>query len=515
MRNVTIRFIIVILLIVAAIYAIYPTIRLYTGGESLEKDEVASLQKKAIHLGLDLKGGMHLVLSVDKTNLSEEEAKGAVDRALEVIRNRIDQFGVFEPTIEKMSGDRIMIQLPGVDRERAINLIKQVALLEFKLVEDEKRTMDIMKSLDRYFQKQEKIQMRDTAFIEEIPFSEFFTPLSRGAFAIDIRDEDTVRKMLAQAESLIPGDVEFAFGLKQDFKGKPMRPVYLLKKAAELKGDAIRDATHGPWQGTDLNLMGSWIVELEFNRKAASRFAAITGANIGRQLAIVLDGVVQSAPEIRERIPQGRAMITGRFTPEEARDLAIVLKAGALPAPVRIIEERSVGPSLGRDSITKGLRASLLSAIFVVVFMMIYYSLSGLVANFALCLNILMLIGILSVFQGTLTMPGIAGVALTIAMSVDANILIFERIREELAIGKTVRTAIDQGYARAWLAIFDSNVTTIITGIVIYILGTGPIRGFALTLIIGLVANLLTAVFVTKAVFDYFTTRFEISKLRI
>jgi protein-export membrane protein SecD len=321
--------------------------------------------------------------------------------------------------------------------------------------------------------------------------------------------------MLQQADSVIPDDVEFAFGLKEETKGKSLRSLYLLKKAVELKGDAIRDAMHEPNQSGDLGYMGTWQITLEFNRKAANRFAAITGANIGRFLAIVLDGIVQAAPQIQQRIPQGRAVITGRFTVEEARDLAVVLRAGALPAPVKIIEERSVGPSLGRDSITKGIRASLIGAAVVILFMLIYYSLSGFVADFALFLNILILIGVLSVFQGTLTMPGIAGVALTIAMSVDANILIFERIREELRIGKTIRTAIDQGYNRAWLAIFDSNVTTIITALVIYILGTGPIRGFALTLIIGLVANLLTAVFVTRAVFDYVTSRFEMSKLRI
>ncbi|MEO0189633.1 MAG: protein translocase subunit SecD, partial [candidate division WOR-3 bacterium] len=232
-------------------------------------------------------------------------------------------------------------------------------------------------------------------------------------------------------------------------------------------------------------------------------------------LAIVLDDVVQSAPYIRERIPQGKAVITGNFKAEEARDLAIVLRAGALPAPLKVAEERSVGPSLGKDSITKGIRASLIGSLFVVIFMLVYYSLTGLVANFALVLNVILLVGALSAFGGTLTMPGIAGIALTIAMSVDANILIFERIKEELRLGKTVRTAISQGFSRAWLAIFDSNVTTIITGIVLYIFGTGPIRGFALTLIIGLIANLICAVFVTKTVLDYFTHRFEVTKLRI
>jgi len=289
----------------------------------------------------------------------------------------------------------------------------------------------------------------------------------------------------------------------------------VLKKKAELTGEVIRDAKHEPAQGQDLQHLGSWQVSIEFKREAARRFATLTGKNINKRLAIVLDGIVQSAPSIVQRIPHGKAMITGRFTAEQARDLAIILRAGALPAPLKIVEERTVGPSLGRDSIRSGIRAVLIAGALVLVFMLIYYSLSGFVADITLFLNLFFLIAILSAFRGSLTMPGIAGIALTIGMAVDANVLIFERIREELNIGKTTRTAIDQGFARAWITIFDSNVTTIIIGVILFIFGSGPIKGFALILTIGLVSNLFCAVFVSKIIFSYFTFKFDVRKLRI
>ncbi|MEO0226814.1 MAG: protein translocase subunit SecD [candidate division WOR-3 bacterium] len=504
MRNIGIRIGIVIVLLFIAIYTVYPSLKLYTAKE-LSKEEENSLLRRAIHLGLDLKGGMHLVLEVDTTGIKENPEK-LRDQALEIIKNRIDEFGVYEPTIERQSGARILVQLPGVDRERALSLIQRIAHLEFKLVADD-RAQDVIKAIDKFLQK------GDTLALSE-PFSSYILAVEND-MGIDVRDEDSVVAYLKEAEEMIPDDLEFLFGPKETYQGKEVKRIYLLKKDPEMTGETIKDATHTPYQGTELQYTGSWIVELEFKREAARRFATITGKNIGKRLAIVLDNIVQSAPYIRERIPQGRAMISGNFRAEEARDLAIVLRAGALPAPLRVIEERSVGPSLGKDSITMGIRASLIGAAFVILFMLIYYSLTGLVANFALLLNVLLLIGVISAFGGTLTVPGIAGIALTVAMSVDANILIFERIREELHLGKTVRTAIDQGFNRAWLAIFDSNVTTIITGVVLYIFGTGPIRGFALTLIIGLVANLVCAVFVTKAILDYFTLKFEVTKLRI
>lgn len=503
MKNIGLKLTIVIILIFVGLYTLYPSFRLYTS-KDLSQAEENNLMKRAIHLGLDLKGGMHLVLEVDTAGFKEKPSD-LRDRALEIVKNRIDEFGVFEPTIEKQGNSRILVQLPGVDRERALNIIRKVAHLEFKLVSD--KAQDVIKSIDKYLAKGDT-----SGFVE--PFTSYLFGVE-GDIGFDVRDEDSLKVVIDQAKSVIPDELQFYFGTKETYQGKEVKRLYLLKKEPELTGETIRDATHRPYQGTELQYTGAWMIDLEFKREAARQFASVTGRNVGRRLAIVLDDVVQSAPYIRERIPQGKAVISGNFKADEARDLAIVLRAGALPAPLKIAEERSVGPSLGKDSITSGVRASLLGALFVVIFMLVYYSLTGLVANFALVLNVILLIGVLSAFGGTLTMPGIAGIALTIAMSVDANVLIFERIREELRIGKSVLTAIDQGFSRAWLAIFDSNVTTIITGIVLYIFGTGPIRGFALTLIIGLIANLICAVFVTKTILTYFNYKFEVSKLRI
>jgi protein-export membrane protein SecD len=503
MRHIGLRIGIVIVAVILGIYAIIPTVRLYT--EDLSEAAKLALAKRAIHLGLDLRGGMHLVLEVDTSGI-EEKPQDLRDRAFEIIQNRIDEFGVYEPVIEKQSGGRIMVQLPGVDRERAVELIKKVAHLEFRLAEDE-RIGETVEKVDEF------LQGEDTLAFEQ-PFSSYVIGVDRDP-GIDYRDEDSVRALLAQAQEVIPADVEFAFGAKEEYGGREVKRLYLLKRTAELTGEAIRDARHGPNQSGNLQYMGTWEIDLEFKREAARKFATITGRNINKRLAIVLDDVVQSAPMITERIPQGRASITGRFTPEDARDLAIILRAGALPAPLRIVEERTVGPSLGRDSIESGLRAVLIAGCVVIVFMLIYYSLSGFVADFALFLNMFFLLAVLSAFRGSLTMPGIAGIALTIGMAVDANVLIFERIREELKIGKTTRTAIDQGFARAWITIFDSNITTIIIGVILFIFGSGSIRGFALTLTIGLLSNLFTAVFVGKVIFNYFTYKFDVHKLRI
>jgi protein-export membrane protein SecD len=504
MRNFGLRVGIVIVAVLLGIYAIYPTIRMYTA-EGLSKAEELNLSKRAMHLGLDLKGGMHIVLEVDTTGMAETP-QDLRDRAYEIIQNRIDEFGVFEPTIEKQSGGRILVQLPGVDRDRAIYLIEKVAHLEFKLVADE-QLATVVEGIDDYLTEQ------DTMAFEQ-PFSSYFMSVQRD-IGIDERDEDSVRVLLAKAQEIIPEDVHFLFGPKEESEGRKVKRLYLLQREAELTGETVRDASHEPTQGQDLQHMGTWQISLEFKREAARRFASITGRHVNKRLAIVLDSVVQSAPFIQERIPHGRARITGQFTAEKARDLAIILRAGALPAPLRIVEERSVGPSLGRDSIESGIRAVLIATAFVVVFMLIYYSLSGFVADIALFLNLFFLVAVLSAFRGSLTMPGIAGIALTIGMAVDANVLIFERIREELRIGKTTRTAIDQGFSRAWITIFDSNVTTIIIGVILFIFGSGPIKGFALTLTVGLVANLFSAVFVSKVIFNFFTYRINVQKLRI
>ncbi len=504
MRNIGLRIGIVIFVLVLGIIAIYPTIRLYTD-KNLSKENKIALSKKAMHLGLDLKGGMHLVLEMDTTGLTESIGD-LRDRAYEIIQNRIDEFGVYEPTIERQSGGRILVQLPGVDRDRAIDLIEKVAHLEFILVAEDK-IEEVLGRIDKF------LQVEDTFAFEE-PFTSYLIRVEQD-MGIDVRDEDSVRAILDQVKDLIPVDLQILFGPRESHQGREVRRFYLLKEKAELTGEVIRDAKHEPAQSQDLQHLGSWQVSIEFKREAARRFATLTGKNINKRLAIVLDGIVQSAPSIVTRIPHGKAMITGRFTAEQARDLAIILRAGALPAPLKIVEERTVGPSLGKDSITSGIRAVLIAGALVIVFMLIYYSLSGFVADITLFLNLFLLVAILSAFRGSLTMPGIAGIALTIGMAVDANVLIFERIREELNIGKTTRTAIDQGFARAWVTIFDSNVTTIIIGVILFIFGSGPIKGFALILTIGLVSNLFCAVFVSKVIFNYFTYKFDVRKLRI
>jgi SecD/SecF fusion protein len=400
---------------------------------------------KRINLGLDLQGGMHLVLKVDTSKLSEKAREGAVDRALEVIRNRIDAFGVREPSIQKQGEEEIVVQLPGVtDRTRAIDLIGKTALLEFKLVSSD---------LDKIKQAME-------------------------------------------------GNVPEGFELKRaEEDNEPM----LVEKAAALTGDTLTNAS----VRFDQSQFNEPLVTLQFNSDGAKKFAEITANNIGKRLAIVLDGKVQSAPRIREAIPSGEAVITGRFTIEQAQDLALVLRVGALPAPMYIEEERTVGPLLGQDSINAGVKASLIGGLLVFIFMAVYYLLAGIIANIALLLNFLIILGSLgmlpALFPGisaTLTLPGIAGIALSLGMAVDANVLINERIREELASGKPLRTAIATGYSKAFSAIFDSNLTTLIAAFLLFQFGTGPIRGFAVTLTIGLIASMFTAIVVTRTIFE-------------
>ncbi len=369
----------------------------------------------------------------------------AVRQGVETIRNRIDQFGVAEPTITRQGSDRILIQLPGVqDPQRAKDLIGRTALLEFKLLDER-------------------------------------TPVDQAV------------------QGRLPETSEVLYQRVVDPETKEERRVpHVVQKRTLLTGAELTRAE----VQADPNSTGNWQVSIEFTATGARIFGELTEQNVGRRLAIVLDGTLYSAPRINERIPQGRAVITGQFTVEEARDLAIVLRAGALPAPVTILEERTVGPSLGADSIRQGLIAIAASALAVFLFMLFYYRLSGLVADVALGLNLLILLACMAAFGATLTLPGIAGVALTIGMAVDTNVLIFERIREELRVGKTVRAAVDAGFSRAFRAIIDTHVTVLVTAAILYNFGTGPVKGFAVTLFVGLLASLFTAVFFTRLMFD-------------
>jgi len=401
-----------------------------------------------IKLGLDLQGGIHLTLRVDTSKLPENAKFDAVSRAIEIIRNRIDQFGVAEPSIQAEGLDRIVVQLPGLtDRQRALELVGKTALLEFKIVSD------------------------DSAALREA----------------------------------VAGKTPAGYQLYKSEDGSDL----LLEKETVLTGKYITNAK------VDFGQYGEPVVSLEFNSEGGKSFSDITGANVGRRLAIVLDDKVQSAPVINERIPSGRAQISGRFTADQAGDLAITLRAGALPAPIIVEDDKTVGPQLGKDSIQQGIRAALIGFILVVAFMAVYYLLGGLIANFALFLNILIILAALSYFHATLTLPGIAGIVLTIGMAVDANVLIFERIREEQALGKPMAGALMAGYHKAFATILDSNLTTLITAAILYFMGSGPVKGFALTLSVGLLASMFTAVFVTRAIFDLILAKGGLKSLKM
>jgi preprotein translocase subunit SecD len=402
-------------------------------------------------------GGIWKVQLVLDSKETDYVRKRAIDQALEIIRNRVDQFGVSEPEITLQGTDQILVQLPGIrDPQRAINLIGQTALLEFKLVDEEGNVEEALKG--------------------NVP----------------------------------PGDIILYQRSVDPQTGAVRKIPFLLKEKTLMTGEFIKDARvaldsqfHEPY------------VAMEFTDVGAKLFEQITAANVKKRLAIILDNNVYSAPVIQERIAGGRAQITGRFDMKEASDLAIVLRSGALPAPVKILEQRTVGPSLGQDSIHKGIVSTLISAALVVFFMVFYYKFSGLIADVALVLNIIITLAVLALFRATLTLPGIAGLVLSVGMAVDANILIHERIKEELRFGKTIRASIDQGYHRAFSAIIDSNLTTLISGIILYQFGTGPVKGFAVTLSIGILANIFTAVYITRVIFDFISLRPGVKTLSI
>jgi len=409
--------------------------------------------------------------------ISEKEARrikeGAADQALETIRNRIDQFGVAEPTILRQGENEIVVQLPGVkDPKRAIDLIGKTAQLEFKLVDDEAKVA------------------------AEIPQS------------MEPGEEENFLKQFAEK---IPEDDEILFEKKVNRETGAVRKIpILLKKQAVITGDLLSEAK--------VNIDSRFnepYVSLSFNTDGAKKFEEITGANVKKRLAIILDKAVYSAPVIQEKISGGNAQITGNFTMEEAKDLSIVLRAGALPAPLEILQNVTVGPSLGRDSIEAGKMAGIIGTIAVVLFMIFYYRLSGIIADFALLLNIILLLGAMASLNATLTLPGIAGIILAIGMAVDSNVLMFERMRDELRAGKTPRAAVDSGYNKAFWTIFDSHVTTLITAAVLFQFGTGPIKGFAVTLSFGVAINLFTALIGTKSVFDIINSKRELKKLSI
>ncbi len=522
------KLVLIVALIAAAVYYLLPSVEFYSMAdderEAMElksPGQLVDLKKRSLNLGLDLQGGIHLVLEVKTEGMEQQEAQDAVAQAQEVIRNRVDQFGVAEPTIQRQGDNRIIIELPGVqDVQRAKDLVGQTALLEFQLLEPAEDRTRLIQRIDQVLApKEEDTEEEEDLLLsstpESAPLSSMLSPTGED-LTVSGRDLLRVKNLLntSEAQELIPADVEFLFSSKPaGAEGNEFYFLYLVRKKPEMTGHMIQDAFVSI--GQVVEYMGQPIVNFSTTDEGVRLFSRITGSHIGERMAIVLDESVYSAPVIRTKISEGRGIITGSGTQEEAKDLAIVLRAGALPAEVEIIEDRTVGPSLGRDSIEQGKTAAIYSMVLVVIFMVLYYRAAGLIADCALLLNMLFIMAVLAGFHATLTLPGIAGIILTIGMAVDANVLIFERIREELRSGKTVRAAIDSGYGHALSAIIDANVTTFLVGIVLYQFGTGPIRGFALTLCIGIISSLFTAFFVTRTIFELITRKSEQSSLSI
>lgn len=565
------KYLFIIAVVLYAGYALLPTVRYYSmapdARAGMPEEDRNKFQESVIKLGLDLQGGMHLVLEIDYSKLDDDAKSDALDRAIRIIRNRVDQFGVSEPIIQKQGNRRIIVQLPGLqDAVRAKRLIGETAQLEFRLVRESEEVGRVLRDLDRVLQgvtvegsvvdstrqtddaspgedaddatsaNAELDTVTTTSAFDTLipslpgtedvevpfeatadrPFTSYLISASGGAVVVSERHKRTLDLLLAttQAKGVLPSQSAFLW----DAEARPLqgsgergRLLYLVEEKPTLTGATLVNATTRP----DPDDPSSLNVSFQLNREGAIIFSRFTGENIGRRIAIVLDSLIVSAPQVQTKIPGGEGRITGAFTDEEANDLAIVLRAGALPAPVQIIEERTVGPTLGRDSIVLGVRAAIYGFVLVLIFMLFYYRFSGILACAALVLNLVIVLAVLAQLRAALTLPGIAGLILTIGMAVDANVLIFERIREELAKAKTVRSAIDSGYDRAFTTILDANLTTLITAFVLWQFGTGPIKGFATVLSIGIIASMFTALLCTRVVFELITAKWALRKLSI
>ncbi len=489
-KNSGIRLIFILILVLLFFIPIYPTIKWYSLPKetrdsaelkfenpeqykslSIEKqreiDNLKTLKNKTLNLGLDLQGGMHIVLEAEVTNLKNKKSiNDAVRQSLEIIRNRVDQFGVSEPSIARQGENRIVVELPGVkDPARAEKLLNIKGKLEFKLVDS------------------------------ELSKPENFTNYKEGILRSDVK---------------LPEDEEILFlWNKNKDTGKIERKYPLVvKKVPTLTGALLKTA------GVSMDQFNEAGVDFQLKSKGAEIFYKATSENVGKRLSIVLDNKIRSAPRIKEPL-RDRGQITGNFTLQEAKDLALILRAGATPVKLKIIEKRIVGPSLGEDSIRSGLNAAVYGFILVVIFMLFYYKGSGIIADITLFLNLFFLVSILILLKFTLTLPGMAGIVLTIGMAVDANVLIFERIKEELRAGKSLRASVDAGFEKAFRTILDANVTTLITAFILSQFGTGPIKGFAVTLFIGITANLFTAVYVSHNIFNFLLHKYNIKKISI
>ena len=628
-NNLTPRYIIIAVILGWAIWSLWPTYQYQSMSEERKEElrvsgELEQVESRIIRQGLDLKGGMYIVLEADIPKLVEnlapikderleaiiadakeqsndpskdfftvfeenvkedgiklsryyheygasledimtalkDEADDAINRVLEILQNRVDQFGVSEPTIQKQGKHRIVVELAGIqDSASARALLQSTALLEFYLVKNVAVTNEIIAQLDNALRsdndqstpkekkttekedKNKNTEDQSTTVSElfgetesnasdsdndtnlddifaEAPFSGLLTSLP-GDMGIEEKNIYAFKKLLEEPEvqsKLNNADGQFLLSQEAETastnEAVKFYRLYYLEKRPELTGGIVEEAQAnlGSLGGGSA---GQPVVSLTMNSEGSRTWSRVTGANVGERIAIVLDQKVHMAPSIREKIPGGRTQIEGFANINEAKDLAIILRAGALPAPVNIIEERIVGPSLGADSITQGTQAVLIGLVTVLVFMLVYYRLAGTVADFALIWNILLVLAVLASLQATLTLPGIAGLILTVGMSIDANVIIFERIREELRKGKTPKAAIDAGYDRALTTIIDANVTTLIASLVLYQFGTGPIKGFATVLFWGILISMFTAVFITRTIFSAYVSRKTITSLSI
>ena len=617
-----------------ALYALFPTIKYNTLSEdektSMEEEGILEqLEKKTIRRGLDLQGGMHIVLEVDIPTLVEnlasnknnrfyevfdkvktedemsaedfinrfateaksqdlrlnryymdygsdpvsiqaaleDEATDAINRALEILQNRVDEFGVSEPTIQKQGNRRVIVELAGIqDPDRARSLLQSTALLEFALLKDGAVTQNLLTRVDRILKGSDDLEdlletkedstdeeqapietetrvadeeevsltelfgiteedttaedttevLVDKDLFEERPFSSLLRQIGNdlGVPEQNMRAVNKIMEMSDIQEILKGGEGRLSMSKEKDTWTLPeggsesFYRMYHLEAEAGLTGGVIEEALATLYNGQP-------IVTLGMNSEGAKTWSRVTGANVGRRLAILLDGNVHMAPVIRTKITDGQTQVEGFANMNEAKDIAIVLRAGALPAPVDIIEERTVGPSLGQDSIDQGTQSIIIGLVLVLAFMIFYYRGAGLIAAFAVLWNLILVLSILAMLKATLTLPGIAGLILTVGMAVDANVIIFERIREELIKGKTPRSAIDSGYSRAITTIIDANVTTILAALVLMQFGTGPIRGFAVVLFWGIATSMFTAIFTTRTIFNLISAKRNLKTLSI
>ena len=522
-RNLQTKLAIIIVAALWSLWTLWPTLRLIQGTEGMSPEKIASLEDHAIRRGLDLAGGMYLILEVDQEQLAASDMdiseSEALDRVITVMRNRIDEFGVSEPDIRKEGSSRVVVQLPGLqDPERAKNLIGRTARLTFRLAREGQDVASAVQRVDRVVENliaggavadsiggSEDSEPLPEGLYAQAPFSSLLGPFldGYGGIPVSVVQRPKVDALLARREvqRVLPRDASFHWGteLHDGNDGNKANILFLVEDEVSVSGNEISRAAVAPDPDNPPLLM----VSLTMTRKGGLRFANVTGANVGRKLAIVLDGKVHSAPNINSKISGGRATISGGFGVDaEARDLALMLRAGALPADVKIVEERTVGPSLGADSIREGMNSVLIGGALVVLFIMMYYRAAGVLATAGLVLTLLLLMAVLAQFGLVLTLPGIAGIILTVGMAVDANVLIFERIREELRGGKTVRAAIEAGYAQASRTIVDANITTFIAAVVLFYFGTGPIKGFAVTLAVGIATSMFSALVFTRSIYE-------------